>query len=78
MFNFDMSEMLTEAGISSNKVGEALLVFILVGIIWSIILFIICYLFSPIKTIFSKIPIKYIQNKIKTSNDSIYQSRFLA
>ena len=64
----ELSDKLSEFGISPENVGTAAIIYILVSTVWSVILLILCYFCSPIKNIIHKIPLEFVQRRIKKND----------
>lgn len=71
----DIETIFESYGISTANIKNGIIIFVLIHQVWVLILWIICYFFHPINYILSKIPIKYLQDKISNAKNNSSNNR---
>lgn len=71
----DIAQIFENNGISSESIKTGLIVFSLIHLAWVLTLWVLCYFFNPTKTVLSKIPIKYIKDKMNQASTNVNNGR---
>lgn len=73
----DIAAIFDSNGISTANIKNGIIILVLIHQIWVLILWIICYYFHPMNYMLSKIPIKYLQDRISNTNNISNYNRLL-
>lgn len=63
----EIESKLKEFGVDPEQIGKAVIIYLLAGVVWTLILWALCYIFNPTRTFLSKIPLKWVQNRLYQS-----------
>lgn len=69
-----ISDQFASAGISAEYVTIAVVLYLIISTVWTMFLWAFCYLFNPIRRVLSRIPLEFIQKRIK--NGQVYDEKY--